>query len=443
MNIDISSHFTYKKLFRFVLPSIGTMVFLSTYSIVDALFISNYVGDTAFASINLIFPALMIFGCLGSMLGSGGSALIGKKLGEGHTAEARGIFSAIIIGSFLSGIVLSIGAYFFIPFLTSLMGAWGEMQKNSILYGQLILLSFPLHLLQRIFHSLVITAGKPSLGLYTNIISGVSNIIFDFILIACFNMGITGAALATVIAEIIGGLIPVVYFFYNKTGSLFITQPRWDIHDFTKICTNGLSPLLTNLSMSIVIIVYNYQLLHFLGQNGVAAFGIIMYTSFVLESANIGYAMGTAPIVSYNYGAQNHSELQNIFKKSLFFYGITRGIITILSFPMAPFLAHIFVGYNPELYQLTIHGFYLYCLSFITSGFNIYASSFFTALNNGLISATLSTCRSVLFELIAITVLPIFWGAEGIWLSATISNLAAFIIAIYFWIHYREKYHYI
>lgn len=341
MSIDISSRFNYERLFRFVLPSVVMMIFISTYTMVDGYFVSNYVGKTAFTAVNLIFPAIMVFACVGFMFGSGGSALVAKTMGEGQTEKANRLFSLIVLSAFAGGILLSALGYFLMPFLASAMGATGEVLACSVFYGRTLLLSLPMFVLQRVFQSFMVTAGKPSLGLHMTILSGVMNIGLDALFILIFKWGLLGAGLATVLCEYAGGLFPLIYFLKRNTSSLQLVKPEWDGTALWKVCTNGSSELLTNISMSFVSMLYNYQLISIAGTDGVAAFGVIMYVAFFFEAIFIGYSMGTAPIVSYNYGARRDDELQSIFRKSLTVIACAGLFLTTSAYFAAPMLANI------------------------------------------------------------------------------------------------------
>ena len=429
MSIDISSRFNYERLFRFVLPSVVMMIFISTYTMVDGFFVSNYVGKTAFTAVNLIFPAIMVFACVGFMFGTGGSALVAKTMGEGQTEKANRLFSLIVLSAFAGGLFLSTLGYFLMPFLASAMGASGEVLACSVFYGRTLLLSLPMFVLQRVFQSFMVTAGKPSLGLHMTILSGVMNIGLDALFILIFKWGLLGAGLATVLCEYAGGLFPLIYFLKRNTSSLQLVNPEWDGSALWKACTNGSSELLTNISMSFVSMLYNYQLITITGTDGVAAFGVIMYVAFFFEVIFIGYSMGTAPIVSYNYGARRDDELQSIFRKTSAYFA-------------APILANIFVGYDETLATLTVRGFRFFSFSFLLNGFCMYGSAFFTALNNGFISSVISLLQSVVFQIIAVIALPLWLGTDGIWLSVSIAKLLAFFVTVSFWISCRKEYHY-
>lgn len=442
MNIQLSDHFTYKKLLRFTLPSIAMMIFTSIYGVVDGFFVSNYVGKTPFAAVNFIMPFLMILGAFGFMLGTGGSALISKTLGEGKTEKAHCLFSMVVCVSILLGIVIAVLGVICIRPAASLLGAEGEMLDSCVLYGRIILAAIPAYMLQQEFQSFFIMAEKPQLGLYTTITAGVTNMILDGLFIAVFRWGVAGAAIATGISQVIGGVIPVLYFLRPNTSLLKLTRPSFDGRALLRICTNGSSELMSNVSMSLVGMLYNMQLMKYAGENGVAAYGVLMYVSMIFIAAFIGYTIGTAPVISYHYGAGNHDELKSLLKKSLIIVSVFSLGMLILGEVLARPLSVIFVGYDTELLSLTLKGFAIFSFSFLFSGFAIYGSGFFTALNNGLISAVISFLRTLVFQVAAILILPLIWGIDGIWISIVVAEVMATAVTILFWIGNRSKYHY-
>ena len=430
MQIHLSENFTYNKLLRFVMPSVMMMVFTSLYGIVDGLFVSNFVGKTAFAAINFIMPFLMILGTIGFMIGTGGSATIAKTLGEGCKDKANRHFSMLIYTTIITGIVFTIIGIIFIEPIARLLGADGQMLGDCVEYGTIILCALTFFMLQNVFQSFLVTAEKPHLGLYVTVAAGVTNMILDYILIVPLKMGVAGAAVATATSQAVGGLVPLIYFAgKNNTSLLRLTKAAADFKTLAKVCTNGSSELMTNISMSLVNMIYNFQLMRFEGNDGIAAFGVIMYVNWIFVSIFIGYSIGSAPIVGYNYGAKNTGELKNIFKKSiviLFSAGIA---LTVISIAFARPLAGIFIGYDNALLNLTEHGLKLFSLAFTLCGFNIYGSAFFTALNNGFISAVISFMRTFVFQAAVVIILPIFFKTDGIWFSLIISEMLAFIVA--------------
>ena len=434
MTIQLSEHFTYKKLLRFVLPSVVMMIFTSIYGVVDGLFVSNFVGKTPFAAVNLIMPFLMILGAVGFMIGTGGSAIVSKTLGEGKREKANEYFSMLVLVTIIAGTIFAVCGIIFIRPITVLIGAEGKMIDLCVIYGRIILCALPAYMLQNVFQSFFVTAEKPQLGLGMTVLAGVANIILDFLFIAVFKWGVAGAAIATGISQMVGGFVPVIYFLRKNTSLLRLVKPTFNGRVLLKVCTNGSSELMTNLSMSFVSMLYNIQLMKLIGENGVAAYGVIMYVNFIFAAIFIGYSIGSAPIIGYNYGAENHGELKNMCRKSLVLMWVAGIVLTAAAIALAMPLSKIFVGYDEELYAVTVRGFMLYSLSFIVTGINIFGSAFFTALNNGFISALISFLRTLVFQAAAVLILPLFLGLDGIWLAIVAAELmASCVTAVCFW----------
>lgn len=442
MNIQLSDHFTYKKLLRYTFPSIIMLVFTSIYGVVDGYFVSNYVGKTPFTAVNFIMPFLLILGSLGFMFGTGGGALIAKTLGEGEISKANRLFSLIVYTSFVCGIVMAVLGILFIRPIASMLGAQGQLLDDSIVYGRIILVAIPAYILQYEFQCLFATAEKPTFGLYVTIAAGLTNIILDALFVAVFDWGLQGAAAATAASQCVGGIIPLIYFARPNSSLLRLGRTQFDAKSLGKTCVNGSSELMSNISMSIVSMLYNAQLLKYAGEDGVAAYGVLMYVSLVSLAVFIGYSVGTAPIISYHFGAENHSELKGLRKKSLRIIGIFAVIMLACSYILAKPLSIVFVGYDQELLDLTSHAFSIFAFSFLFSGYAIFGSSFFTALNNGLISATISFVRTMLFQVVAVLIFPLFLGIDGIWLSIVVAELLAVAVTILFLKGNQKKYHY-
>lgn len=443
MKIQLSDHFTYKKLIKFTLPSIIMMVFSSIYGVVDGFFVSNFAGELEFKAVNFIMPVLMILGAIGFMLGAGGSALISKTLGEGEKERANGIFSFTVYVSIILGIILAIFGIIFLRSIATMLGA-GIMLENCVVYGTIILLALPFFMLQMEFQSLFVTAEKPQLGLFVTVGAGVANMVLDALFIGVFKWGIVGAASATALSQVVGGLLPILYFTRKNDSLLRLQKPLLDFKSLWKICTNGSSELMTNISLSVITILFNYQLLIYAGKDGdgIAANGVLMYVGFIFISIFIGYAIGVSPIVGYHYGAKNNTELSGLLKKSMVIIFIMAIAMFILGEGLAVPLSRLFVGYNEDILQMTIRGFRLYSFSFLIVGFNIFGSSFFTALGNGLVSAILSFLRLFLFQAITVLVMPLFMDLDGIWLSSTASEAMAIITTVIFIFAFKKKYNY-
>lgn len=443
MQIHLSENFTYKKLLQFVFPSVMMMVFSSLYGIVDGLFVSNFVGKNAFAAVNFIMPFLMILGTLGFMLGTGGSAVVAKTLGEGEKETANRHFSMLVYTTLILGTFFAAAGIIFIKPITIMLGADEQMLSDCVIYGTIILLALPFFMLQNVFQSFLVTAERPHLGLYVTIAAGVANMVLDFVLIVPLKMGVAGAALATAASQAVGGVVPLLYFASKKNKSLLrLTKASADFKTLGKVCANGSSELMTNVSMSLVNILYNFQLMRLEGKDGIAAFGVIMYANWIFISIFIGYSIGSAPIVGFNYGAKNDDELKNIFKKSFVILTVLGILLTSVSVIFARPLAGIFIGYDKTLLALTEHGLKLFSLAFLMSGYNIYGSAFFTALGNGFVSAAISFMRTLVFQSAVVLILPIFFETDGIWFSLLVSEILAFIVTAAFILSKKKVYNY-
>ncbi len=443
-NIQLSDHFDYPRLIRFVMPCIGTMLFTSIYGIVDGLCVSNFVGKTAFAAVNLIMPLPMLIGTVGFMLGTGGSAIVGITLGEGDEKKANRFFSLFVWTAFIVGVVMTVVGLFIVRPVAVLLGAKGEMLEYAVTYGSILLVSIPTFIWQNMFQSFFVTAEKPRLGFAFTVGAGCTNIVLDILMVGILKWGVAGAAIATLISQLVGGVLPVFYFLNKKNDSrLHLVKPKFESCVLLNACINGSSELMTNLSMSLVNILYNYQLLRFAGEDGVAAYGVIMYASFLFIAVFVGYAVGSAPIVSYHYGARNHKEVNNLYGKSLRLIGVVAVVMTIASMFIIPYVARIFVGYDEELLALTSRAFRLYAISFFIMGFNVYGSSFFTALGDGVTSALISFLRTLVFQVIAVLGLPILLGGiDGVWLAVTAAELAALVVTICMFVTKDKVFHY-
>lgn len=442
MNIQLSNHFDYKRLLWFTFPSVIMMVFTSLYSVVDGFFVSNFVGKTPFAAVNFIMPVLMILGSIGFMFGSGGSALISKTMGEGDNDKARQLFSLFVYSTAVCGIVVAVISFIFIGPLASLMGAEGEMLDNCVTYARILLISLPFFMLQFEFQSFFITAEKPQLGLMVTVICGLTNMVLDALFMAVFSWGLVGAALATAISQVLGGAIPIIYFCKSDSVALRLTKTKIDGRALLKACTNGSSELMSNISTSIVSMLYNFQLMKYAGENGIAAYGVLMYVNMIFLAVFIGYSTGAAPIVSYHYGAENHLELKGLLKKSYIIIGVFSVAMFGMAELLAKLLAGMFVGYDAELMEMTTRAFMIYSFSFLFSGIAIYGSSFFTSLNDGLISALISFLRSLVFQVAAVMILPMVLEIDGIWFSVVVAELVAAVMTILFITAKKGKYHY-
>lgn len=441
--IQLSEHFSYIKLMRFTIPTIAMMIFTSIYGVVDGLFVSNIVGSEAFAGVNLIMPALMMLGSVGFMVGTGGSALVSKTIGEGNKKLANRYFSMLIYFLLIVGIVLSILGNVFIRQISELLGAKGEMVDICSTYGRTLLCSLPFFMLQNCFQSFLVVAEKPAMGLCVSVIAGLSNMVLDFLFIYVFRLGVFGAALATAISEFVGAAIPLIFFIRKNNSPLKLIKTKLELKPILRTCSNGSSEMVTNISMSLVNMLYNLQLVKFAGYDGVVAYGIIMYVGFIFSGTYLGYCVGVAPIVGYHYGAANTAELKNLFKKSLFLLSSAAVVLTACAELLSSVLAGIFVGYNQDLHDMTTNAIQLFALSYIISGINIFASAFFTAVNNGLVSAVISFMRTLVFQIAFVFILPELLGLNGIWLAVVGAEICSLIVSVSFFVANRKKYKYV
>lgn len=439
---ELSGHFNLKRLLRFTFPSVIMLIFTSVYGIVDGYFVSNYAGKTPFAAVNFIMPVLMILGCIGFMFGTGGGALIAKTMGEGESKKANEIFTLIVAVSAACGVVLSVLGIIFLPRLAELFGADGQLLENSVTYGRIILAALPFYILQFEFQCLFATAGKPRLGLIVTAAAGIANMVLDALLVAVFPFGLKGAAAATAISQFLGGTIPLLYFCRKNNSLLRFVKCRFDKKVLLKTCTNGSSELMSNISMSVVSMLYNVQLMKYAGEIGIAAYGVLMYVSMIFQAVFIGYAVGSAPIISYNYGAGNKAELKSLLKTSAAFIAVCALIMFAAGELLSKPLSLLFVGYDKELHGITAHAFSIFSFSFLLSGFAIFGSSFFTALNDGFTSAAISFLRTLVFQIAAVLIFPLFFKLDGIWFSIVAAEIMAVCVTLLFLAIKRKKYGY-
>ncbi|MBQ8249636.1 MAG: MATE family efflux transporter [Clostridia bacterium] len=446
MHIQLSDHFTYKKLLRFAFPSIIMMIFTSIYGVVDGIFVSNFVGQSQFAAINLIMPFLMVCGAIGFMIGTGGSALVSKTLGEGENERAKSLFSMLIYLTIGLAVIVAIIAIIFLRPIAIFLGAEGDMIDYCVTYGRYILPALPAFMLMNIFQSFLITAEKPKLGLSVTVAAGCTNMVLDALFVAVFNWGLEGAAIATAVSQIVGGVVPFVYFLRPKNSILRLVGFRFDGMALLRTCTNGSSEFVTNISLSVVNMLYNFQLIQLVGESGVSAYGVIMYVAFIFISVFIGFSIAVTPIVGYHYGAGNFDELKNLFKKSLILISVFALALTGLAEVGAYPLSMIFVGYDEALLSMTVHGLMLYSISYLICGFNIFGSAFFTALNDGPVSAAISFLRTLVFQIVTLLAVPALlpdkYKLDGIWLAVVAAEALSLVVTVMFVIIKRKKYKY-
>ena len=439
--IQLSDHFTYKRLTIFVLPTIANMIFLSVYGIVDGLFISNFVGKVAFASVNITFPIFAVLGVFGLMVGTGGSAIIGKTLGEQKPEEANGLFSFFVYTCAVFGILMGIIGIFVLRPIIGLLGVEQQMIHSCMVYGIIGMFTVPCFMLQYMFQILFVTAEKPRLGFWITLIAGITNMVLDFLLIVVLDWGVAGASIATSMSEVVGCVVPLIYFIRPNNSLLQLGRPLVDMRALRKACTNGLSEFVSTISESVVAMLYNFQLLRFAGSDGVAAYGVMQYCTFIFFAIFAGYNMGVQPLFSYNFGADNRIEMKNLFKKSMILMEGCGLLMLCMLIVFARPLVSVFVGYDADLVEMSVHGIRIYAILFVSCGINIFATGMFTALNNGVISAICATVRVVIFEIGSVMILPMFFGLNGIWAAGPVAELSTIVVIIYV-IALRKRYGY-
>ena len=442
MTIQLSDHFTYSRLLRFTLPSIAMMIFTSIYGVVDGIFVSNFAGKTPFAAINLIMPYLIVFGTLGFMIGTGGTALVSMTLGMGDKKRANELFSLLTYTAILGGVALTVISMVFLRPAAIALGAEGQMLEDAVTYGYIVQSVLTAYILQYAFQSFCIAAEKPNLSLGMTVAAGCINIVLDALFVGFFRWGLIGAAVATAIAQTVGAIIPIVYFLRPNKSLLRLGKCRFDGRALLRTATNGSSELMSNLSMSLVSMLYNLQLMAYAGEDGIAAYGVIMYVNFIFIAVFVGLSIGSAPIIGFNHGAENHAELKNVLKKCLTLMAVFSVVLTGAAELVSKPLAGVFVSYDPQLHDMTTRGFRIYILSFLLCGFNIFGSSFFTALNNGLISALISFLRTLVFQIAAVMILPMLFELDGIWWSVVAAEVGSMALTVFFMFKYRKRYHY-
>ena len=443
MEIDLSGHYSKSRIMKTVWSSMIMLLVTQIYSIVDGVFISNFTGTTAFAAVNLVLPALMMVSAIGLMIGTGGSALIAKTLGEDNKRLARRIFSMLTKFAIIVGIIVSVLLILLMRPLCTFLGGEGELLEIAITYGRLYALGMPFMIIQMAFQSFYMTAERPQLGMKVAITCGVINIIFDAVFIVIFQWGYIGAAIATILSLIFGGLFPLFYFSSRRNNSrLHLVRAKFNWQYINQSNLNGLSEMVANMALSFLSMCYNWQLLRYIGENGVATYGVMMYVTYIFSSMMQGYNIGVSPVISYNYGAKNYSELHSLLKKNLLLILVMDTIICILCQTLAYPLSAIFVSYDPELLEFTTRAFHIYSSAFLLWGFSYFGSAFFTALNNGPISALLSFARMGVFETSCVWILPLIWGIDGIWLSWPTAEMLTIILTSFILVKYRKRYGY-
>ncbi len=443
MEHALAKKFSLASLLLFAAPNIIMMIVLSMYIIVDGMFVARFIGTTALSAINMFYPAICFEMALGIMIATGGSAIAAKKLGEGKQKEAQNNLSFLMVveGSF--GIVIAVVGNLFTAEIVSFLGASAAQAPLSITYAKIIFSFAPAFFLQTAFQTFFVTAGKPALGLIVTILGGVANILLDYIFMAPLRLGVTGAAIATGIGYCIPAMVGVIFFLKAKTNPFHFVRPRFDGKVLLQACANGSSEMVTNLSNAVTTFLFNFTLLQFYGEDGVASITIILYFQYLFTALYFGYSNGIAPIISYKYGNDDRKQLQALFKNSVLFLIISSIAANVLLHFTISKLLTIFTAENSPVYQITLHGFSIYSMAFMIMGLGIFSSAMFTAFSDGITSAIISFSRTFLFIVGAILLLPAILGERGVWLAVPIAEAFGFLISILYLIGKKQKFHYI
>ena len=438
--IKLSDHFSCAKLLLFAIPTIGMIMISITYDVVDGYFVSNYIGKTAFSAVNIIYPFQLLLSMVGYMFGSGGSALIAAELGDGNQQNARLYFTAIIKAAAAIGVVLAVAGVLLLRPVAVMIGATPEILEYGLPYGRTLFLFLPIMILGYTFQSILITAEKPKLGLYISLGNLFSNALLDWLFVAVFKWGMVGAAVATGIGACLNGLVPLIYFARPNSSPLHFCKGRVQVKPLLKACGNGSSEMVNDMSTSLIFVLYNYQLLRMLGEDGVAAYGVTVFVEGIFAAVFYGLAMQATSIVGYHFGAKNYPELKSLLKNGIILNFISGILMFVLAQVSAPLISRIYVGYDETVYRLSVHAMRMYAFAFLLQGFNEYASAYFTGLNNGLVSGILAFTRTFLIQTVMILVLPLLLGTDGLWLAQAATEVFAAVIAIVFFITRKHEY---
>lgn len=438
----LAQQFSFGSLLRFAFPTIFMMVFSGLYTIVDTMFVARFVGTNALSSINIVTPVINIIVGLGGMIATGGSAIVARKMGDGRNQEARNDFTMIIASGAAIGIAIACFGLLFLEQIIKALGASDLLFPYAKDYLTILLIFAPANMLQVVFANLFVTAGKPGLGMGLGLTAGIINAVLDYIFIVPMHMGISGAALATSIGYMIPTVVGVLFFLRNRAGMLHFIKPHFDIAVLGESCFNGSSEMVSQLSTAVTTFLFNSAMMRLLGEDGVAAITIIIYSQFLLTTLYIGFSMGVAPVFSFNYGSGNITQLKRIFKICMGFISITSVTVFAASMLGSPKLVGVFAAEGTPVYHIARAGFLIFPFSFLFCGFNIFSSALFTALSNGKVSAAISFSRTFVFLTIGIITLPLFLKVTGIWLAVPIAELLTLILSACFIRYYKREYKY-
>jgi len=443
MKNKLAQNFNFLGLIKFAMPTMIMLFFVSLYIMTDGVFVSRFVNTNAFAAINIVYPLFSILFAISIMLASGGSALVAKKMGEQKNRQAKQYFSLIVLSSAIIGLIFALVCLLFIKHIIYLLGADNLIYNYCYDYIVPILIFSPLCILQMIFHSFFVTTGKPKMGLIASLTGGTTNIVFDYIFIVLMELGIAGAAYGTIVGFIAQNSIGILYFTFKRKGTLYFVKPMHNLLVVVKSCYNGIAEFVGNVSISITTFLFNIEMMKYIGVDGVAAITIVLYAEFILTSIFYGYSSGVAPVFSYNYGAENSFQLKNIFRISIIFVVLSSVLVYMLSIPAAPYIIDVFARENSKVFYIALKGFFIFAISFLFTGTNIFSAAMFTAFSNGKIAAIIMLLRTFVFLSLAILLLPLILKVNGIWLAVPVAEFLSVIVSIFYFIKFRKIYNYI
>ena len=428
-------------LLRFAFPTIVMMIFMGLYTIVDTIFVAQFVNTDALSSINIVCPIINITVGLGTMIATGGNAIVSRKMGAGENQEAKEDFTLLILTGAVIGFLILLGGTIWIDKIVYALGASDLLFPYCKDYLMVLFLFIPANILQTLFSNLFVTAGKPTLGLALAVLAGIANIVFDYVFIVLLQMGIKGAAIGTGIGYMIPSIIGTV-FFLMKRSELHFCKPNMDASVLLKSCSNGVSELVSQCSAAVTTFLFNVTMMKLLGEDGVAAITVLIYSQFLLTTLYIGFSMGTAPVVSYNYGSGNVKQLKKTVRICFSFIAGISIFVFLFSLLGGESIAKVFAENNRNVFEITKNGFSIFSFSFLFSGCNIFSSALFTALSNGKASATISFLRTFGFITVSLLVLPRFLEVTGVWLAVPFAELFTLMLTVYLLCRHRKQYNY-
>lgn len=418
------------------------MVFMSLYTMVDGVFVSRFAGTAALSAVNIVYPMVSVVVAVGVMLATGGSAIIAKRMGEGKPEQARQNFSYLILAGVLIAVGMAALALVFLKPLLHLLGARGALFELCYAYALPLVFFIPSGILQMLFQTLLVTAGRPMLGLTVTVLGGVANIVLDYLFIVPLQMGIAGAAIATGIGFSIPAVFGLLYFALRRSGPLCFVRPKGGGKMLLRCCANGSSEMVTNMSTAVTTFLFNLLMMRYAGEDGVASITIVLYTQYLMTAVYMGYATGTAPVFSFHHGSRNGEQLRRLFRISMGFIALCSVATFALALVFAKQVVVIFTPAGSPVFEMALYGFRLFSGSFLFAGVGIFASAMFTAFSDGKVSAAISFLRTFAFIVLALLLLPLAMGLDGVWLAVPLAEVLGFGVSLFFLYRKKKRYCY-